>query len=202
MSTPVATVTPGGPCNAGDADGDGECDDVDNCPAVVNPDQRDLDGDGLGDACDDSDGTIELKRARVRAGANQKGEIQVKGEIPVTPGTFTPALGFEVQVVDSLMLDQTIVFTAADCTSFKNGRVSCKSPDGRRTARFNPLRAKPGQVRVAIRIQSLTLTEPFAPPLVTRITSDPAVAGLGIDRIGSIDTCRVTAKAMICVLKP
>jgi len=37
-------------CN--DSDGDGVCDDVDNCPAVVNPNQEDRDGDGVGDVCD------------------------------------------------------------------------------------------------------------------------------------------------------
>lgn len=36
-----------------DADGDGANDDADNCPAVSNADQADLDGDGIGDACDD-----------------------------------------------------------------------------------------------------------------------------------------------------
>jgi len=39
-----------------DTDGDGVKDDIDNCVDIPNPDQRDSDGDGRGDACDDSDG--------------------------------------------------------------------------------------------------------------------------------------------------
>lgn len=40
-----------------DQDKDGIPDDTDNCPAIANPDQKDLDGDKLGDACDnDRDG--------------------------------------------------------------------------------------------------------------------------------------------------
>jgi PKD repeat protein len=35
-----------------DADGDGICDDVDNCPSVSNSDHADGDGDGIGDLCD------------------------------------------------------------------------------------------------------------------------------------------------------
>ncbi len=35
-----------------DQDDDGVADDVDNCPAVHNPEQTDTDGDGVGDACD------------------------------------------------------------------------------------------------------------------------------------------------------
>ena len=35
-----------------DPDGDGRRDYDDNCPAAANPDQRDTDGDGLGDACE------------------------------------------------------------------------------------------------------------------------------------------------------
>ncbi len=46
----------GGSCVAGtslpDADGDGFCDAIDNCPTASNPDQSNADGDAFGDACD------------------------------------------------------------------------------------------------------------------------------------------------------
>jgi len=41
---------------APDRDGDGYPDAVDSCPDVFNPDQRDTDGDGVGDACENTGG--------------------------------------------------------------------------------------------------------------------------------------------------
>jgi len=53
-------VLPPDKCNTTegpDSDGDGVVDECDNCPNVPNPDQKDTDHDGVGDACtDDRDG--------------------------------------------------------------------------------------------------------------------------------------------------
>ena len=38
-----------------DSDGDGVCDDTDNCPDIPNPNQEDTDTDGVGDACEITD---------------------------------------------------------------------------------------------------------------------------------------------------
>tara|TARA_Y100000994_G_scaffold249358_1_gene260575 strand:+ start:26198 stop:30388 length:4191 start_codon:yes stop_codon:yes gene_type:complete len=38
-----------------DTDDDGICDEIDNCPGVYNPNQEDIDNNGIGDSCDGSD---------------------------------------------------------------------------------------------------------------------------------------------------
>ena len=51
---------------AGDFDGDGVSDELDNCPAVANADQWDSDADGLGNGCDvdfDNDGVVSQEDA-------------------------------------------------------------------------------------------------------------------------------------------
>jgi hypothetical protein len=204
--TPTATVTPRS-CGAGvDSDGDAICDPIDNCPAVANPAQSDVDGDGLGDACDEADADWDLRRVRVRSmkpAIFRKGEIQVRAEVDVGPGRpFDASLGVRVEILDAIALHQVFEFTAADCRAFRSGRILCKSPSGRHTARFQPLKAKPGRIRAVLRFESLDLVGPFGDEIVVRLTTDPPSTADGIDRIGTISRCRITKDAVLCVAKP
>jgi len=47
--------------NVGDNDGDGLCNDKDNCPDTFNPDQVDSDGNGVGDVCDIATGACSFQ---------------------------------------------------------------------------------------------------------------------------------------------
>lgn len=58
----INLVGGGGGCgSSGDDDGDGVCNNTDNCRNSFNPDQADSDGDGVGDACDIATGACSFQ---------------------------------------------------------------------------------------------------------------------------------------------
>jgi hypothetical protein len=91
----------GAACVTSDTDGDGITDGLDNCTLVANPDQRDTNGDGYGNACDadlDNDGHINFtdlgalksvffRRGDLDADLNGDGVVNF-GDLGIMKGSF------------------------------------------------------------------------------------------------------------------
>ncbi len=94
-----------------DVDGDGTCDELDNCPSEANPGQEDSDGDGVGDACDNCLAIVNADQAD--ADSDGSGDVcdeyTVYGTIdPVIPATieiYTVTCGVS-QLVGTTTTDQ------------------------------------------------------------------------------------------------
>lgn len=108
---------PDDPCAGagGDTDGDGVCNDDDNCPELANPEQQDTDGDSIGDACDPLPAG-DLCRANGR-GRTLKAETQSFAfRVEYVEGAAAP-IGY-VRYKDSAdgTLLRQATFTALTCT--------------------------------------------------------------------------------------
>ena len=74
--------TGGGPCDnlGGDSDGDGICNDDDNCPNISNPAQTDSNNNGIGDACDlNTTGCVSTTNLALNKTATQSSTISTSG---------------------------------------------------------------------------------------------------------------------------
>jgi len=93
-----------------DSDGDGVCDQTDNCPTVANPSQADGDGDGLGDACDPCTGGALIFSAKVTltrvAPPPGDDRLAFAGKFAL-PVPFNPPLDPATKGVRILIDDQT-----------------------------------------------------------------------------------------------
>lgn len=98
-----------------DSDGDGVNDDIDNCPLVSNPEQKDNDGNGLGDVCDpddDNDGVLDSedavpfsnKEATIKIGTCDSGV----GNQQLQNGVFMSDLVDELESGEYKNLGQTV----------------------------------------------------------------------------------------------
>ncbi len=104
--------------NEPDSDGDGLVDIEDNCPAVVNPDQQDRNGDGEGDACDAEpmpDTTAPIIQPVVvgtSSGGWFTGDVQLSWLVSDGESAVTSSLGCEASVITTDTAGTTFTCTA------------------------------------------------------------------------------------------
>lgn len=180
-----------------DDDGDGVCNALDNCPALANPDQADLDGDTQGDVCDDADtelNTTKLTLKRDSSATNDSSSIKGKGDFFTSPpvDVLTAAAGIGIRVQDNLITDFSHTFTPEQCNENAVGKILCISADKKLKLTLRALKPTPQVFRFVLTMKRVGLVGPFNWPVTVTMTNG------AIDRTGQITDCRVTNTALVC----
>ena len=177
---------------APDADGDGYPDAADSCPDVANPDQRDADGDFVGDACESPGGcaaTVSpatLTLVRLAAPGGDDG-IVWKGTLAPLAGAIDPvATGVRVTLDDAAalpLLDAVLpggAFDRATKTGWKSTATSWTWLGALGGLSKVKLIAKvPGALKVVVVGKAAAIGPTPALPLRARVVLDGASGRCG-----------------------
>ncbi len=197
----------GGACTQGagpDADGDGICDVLDNCPLDANPDQSDVDSDGLGDLCDPNDGlgTMVLSRARLVADA---GGNTPRGKLRFVALVNDHNTG--IFLADDLTVDGDVFFELSagaftstinleTCTQLSARRIQCRGANYRANARLVPQGSNvfPNTYKIAVTQTRLADADAPTAPVVVELHQPSSQ----IDRDDDISACTPRAGRLSC----
>ena len=183
-------------CGGVDTDGDMVCDGVDNCPADPNPDQSDVDADGIGDVCDPVDGVIMQAKVSLRI-VTPALRGQAKGYVQTTPPmtTFAVPTSVEATIHDGGTNVLTVSWAASDCLSVR-GSTRCKTVDRGSLLVMKPVRSVAGLFRMRVRTKQSIAANPFPGPGTVELT-------LGdVTYQGVATLCDVQARGLACRWDP
>jgi len=140
----TCTVLDGG----GDANGDGICDADDNCPDDFNPDQSDVDDNGIGDVCDEdfAPSILELRQVRMKivsSATSDNGSLVLRALLDYRGpgGSLADVLtngDLKIAAEDSGSFSVLLDVTGCDAP-MANGTIRCRSVDRTVMARFRRL---------------------------------------------------------------
>lgn len=185
----AGTCSPGG---GGDTDGDGVCDADDDCPNVADPDQDDLDGDGIGDACDAADASMNVARLLVHVSTPttaSNGHVIFRGTFPASaPVDATQGIAIHIEDAGSLVIDDA--FAATECKT-NHAASRCKRRGAPSTQA--KLRSKRGTVRFIVRLADVAVASVPTAPVAVTLTAN------GVDRTGTLGSCKTKPGTARCV---
>jgi hypothetical protein len=186
-----------GVCIAGgpgpDRDGDGICDGDDGCPDAADPTQSDLDGDGIGDACDVVDAPLELTHALLRR-RGARGTVALRGSFVVqgAADAFAAAAAITVRIRNGGAVDEESAWAPADCRANER-RIVCKA----KTAHGRFVVGEGNTYRFRIKLAQVVMGPAFDASVGVVLTH-----GAHIDRVGSLtaSACKQRRTRLRCRL--
>ncbi|MFN2426002.1 MAG: hypothetical protein ABR587_06105 [Candidatus Binatia bacterium] len=186
-----------------DTDSDSTADCNDNCPADANPDQADIDNDGIGNVCDndDANGSLVVSQVRIKA-ANP--DVGANGRVRVAAVVLDGVAGGTL--ADDLVLGNVYVelsaggfsTTAAVGTCTGTGRIKCRNEATGVKASFTPLVQGDNNVpdvwkmRLSQRKVASTVT-PTAPASLSLVQPTPSIT-----RADDISACDARPARLNC----
>lgn len=160
----------------------------------------DVDGDQVGNDCDDSDVPFAVKRVRVSSARGGVSTIRVRGNFfALDSALFDLSEGLSFHIDDGDGLLTSVAWLASECVVHGSGRVRCV--DAARSATLDVRRRNNGRLDLDALVRVAPLADNQMQVVRVQIHYAPPTPVLGIDVVGEIATCTSTLRGTLCRAK-